>query len=164
MGKKREGKDCVMDVRVVREKSTGGERRMVRRVGVEARLQADRIVLCFRSAQTRYWHEGRLLIHPIGGVHNQRAFRRGHLNASPTLFLLQHCYTTKMFRISLFHIATEAECVINARTTTTVYFVNGGSECMERGEVQQGVVHSVGSFIRDLVMMEALILHHVLSI
>lgn len=134
-GKKGEGEDCVMDVRVVRGKSAGGEGRMVRRVGVEARLQAYRIVLCFRPAHTRYWYEGRLFIHPIGGVHNQRTFRRGHLNASPTLFLFQYCHMAKVLRVSFFHITVEAKRVINARTTTTVYFVNGGSQRMERGEI-----------------------------
>lgn len=153
-----------MRVGVVWKKRAGREGRVVGRIGVEPRLQADCVVLRVRPTHSPHRCEGRLLAHPVGRVHDQRALRRGHFHPSSTLLLLQHRHTTQTLRIALLRVAAQAEGVIDARAPAAVHLVDGGGERAQCGEVHQGMIHGVGSFIGDLVMIAGLIPYHVLSV
>lgn len=154
----------MMCVGVMRKKRAGREGGVVGRIGVEPRLQADCVVLRVRPTHSPHRCEGRLLAHPVGRVHDQRALRRGHFHPSSTLLLLQHRHTTQTLRIALLRVVAQAEGVINAGAPTAVHLVDGGRERVQCGEVHQGVIHGVGSFIGDLVMIAGLISYHVLSV
>lgn len=154
----------MMRIGVVGKKCAGREGGVVGRIGVEPRLQADCVVLRVRHTHSPHWCEGRLLAHPVGRVHDQRALRRGHFHPSSTLLLLQYRHTTQTLRIALLRIVAQAEGVVDARATAAVHLVDGGGERAQCGEVHQGVIHGVGSFIGDLVMIVGPIPYHVLSV
>lgn len=154
----------MMRIGVVGKKCAGREGGVVGRIGVEPRLQADCVVLRVRHTHSPHWCEGRLLAHPVGRVHDQRALRRAHFHPSSTLLLLQHRHMTQTLCIALLRIVAQAEGVVDARATAAVHLVDGGGERAQCGEVHQGVIHGVGSFIGDLVMIVGPIPYHVLSV
>ena len=151
-------------VGVVGKKRAGREGGVVGRIGVEPRLQADCVVLRVRPTHSPHRCEGRLLAHPVGRVHNQRTLRRGNFHPPSTLLLLQHRHMTQTLHIALLRVVAQAEGVIDARAPTAVHLVDGRGERVQCGEVHQGVIHGVGSFIGDLGMIVGLILYHVLSV
>lgn len=154
----------MMCVGMVWKKRAGREGRVVGRIGVEPRLQADCVVLRVRHTHSPHWCEGRLLAHPVGRVHNQRTLRRGNFHPPSTLLLLQHRHMTQTLHIALLRVVAQTEGVINAGAPAAVHLVDGRGERAQCGEVHQGVIHGVGSFIGDLVMIVNLIPYHVLSV
>lgn len=154
----------MMRVGVVGKKCAGREGGMVGRIGVEPRLQADCVVLRVRHTHSPHWCEGRLLAHPVGRVHDQRTLRRGHFHPvvhSPPPPTPPHDADASHHPPSRSRAGRRRG---RCPAPTAVHLVDGRGERAQCGEVHQGVIHGVGSFIGDLVMIVGPIPYHVLSV
>ena len=144
-----EREDGVMIVSVTRLNRAGREGGMIWRIGIEPWLQTNRVVLRVSGGSCNHRNKGRLLIHPVGGVHDQRALRRRYVNASPALFLLQSRHMSQSLVIDV-GVVSETERMVNSRSSASIHVVNRWSEGMERREVHKRALYGQGNIVGDL--------------
>lgn len=137
---------------------------MIRCVGIEPRLQTNGVVLRVSGGSSNHRSKRRLLIHPVGRVHDQRALRRRHVNPPPTLLLLQSRHMSQSLVVNVVGVASETEGVVNSGSPASIHVVDRWSEGVERGEVHECALHGQGSIVGDLDVNQKRREDHVFSV